>query len=290
MDYYEFLSDYIDYIGLERGLAKNTELAYRRDICFFIEHLEKNNINNFNNVTRFVINSFIRDMRSNKYAPSSVKRKISSLKGWFNWLVANEYINHDPTLSMEAPKLVKKLPKVLTTNEIEKIFSSDLPITEKVIIELLYSGGLRVSELVNLDANSINIDAGYLKCYGKGSKERIVPIGVKSSNIIVQYQKYRELILKKSRKTTNALLITDNAARITRQQVYKLIFNLGKILNKHITPHTMRHSFATHMLENGADLRVVQELLGHSDVSTTQLYTHLSKRKLKEIYNNINNE
>jgi len=290
MDFYEYLSEYVDYFSLERGLSQNTEQAYRRDIIFFIEFLEKNSIDNFEKVTRFVINSYIREMRTSGYVPTTIKRKISSLRGWFNWMVANELVDHDPTLSIESPKLDKRLPKVLSINEMNNIFAYEHSFTNKAILELLYCAGLRVSELVSLDTNNINLESGFLRCFGKGSKERVVPIGQEAIKNISRYLKERELILKRNKITSNALFLNQNAQRINRQHVYKTISNLGKILNKHITPHTMRHSFATHMLENGADLRVVQELLGHSDVSTTQLYTHLSKRRLKEIYFSINNE
>ena len=290
MDFYEYLSEYVDYFSLERGLSQNTEQAYRRDIIFFIEFLEKNSIDNFEKVTRFVINSYIREMRTSGYVPTTIKRKISSLRGWFNWMVANELVDHDPTLSIESPKLDKRLPKVLSINEMNNIFAYEHSFTNKAILELLYCAGLRVSELVSLDTNNINLESGFLRCFGKGSKERVVPIGQEAIKNISKYLKERELILKRNKITSNALFLNQNAQRINRQHVYKTISNLGKILNKHITPHTMRHSFATHMLENGADLRVVQELLGHSDVSTTQLYTHLSKRRLKEIYFSINNE
>lgn len=290
MNYYEYLSDYIDYLCLERGLAQNTEHAYRNDINNFINFLEKNSIITYEKITRFVINSYIREMRANGCAASTIKRKISSLKGWFNWMVANELVDHDPMLSIEAPKLDKRLPKVLTMTEINTIFQQELSYVEKAIIELLYCAGLRVTELVSLDINNINLENKYLRCFGKGSKERIIPLGGEAVKNLRIYLKQRDLILKKTHKASKAFFLGENGKRITRQQVYKLINNLGKVVKKHITPHTMRHSFATHMLENGADLRVVQELLGHSDVSTTQLYTHLSKRRLKEIYFNINAE
>jgi len=290
MNFYEYLSEYIDYLCLERGLSHNTEQAYRRDVIAFIGFLEKNSISGYEKITRFVINSYIREMRNSGYVPSTIKRKISSLRGWFNWMVANELVDHDPTLSIESPKLDRRLPKVLSVSEINTIFTFDHSFVDKAIIELLYCAGLRVSELVNLDVNNVNLDNGFLRCFGKGSKERIVPIGKEAVKNIQKYLKERDLVLKKNRTASSALFLSQKAQRITRQQVYKTISNLGKILNKHVTPHTMRHSFATHMLENGADLRVVQELLGHSDVSTTQLYTHLSKKRLKDIYFSINNE
>ena len=170
----------------------------------------------------------------------------------------------------------------------KKILTNHLNDIESVILELLYGAGLRVSELVNLDVNSIELSSRYVRCTGKGSKERIIPIGEKAKKSILKYLKDREFLLKKYKLETKHFLIKDNGHFVTRQDVYVFIRKQGEILKKHISPHTLRHSFATHMLENGADLRVVQELLGHSDVSTTQIYTHVSKKRLKEVYFSIN--
>jgi integrase/recombinase XerD len=205
-------------------------------------------------------------------------------------MVSNELIDHDPTLAIEQPKLDKKLPKILSVNEMNKILSQSMPCLDKAVMELLYASGTRVSELVNLDIPDINLDNCFIRCFGKGAKERIVPVGIEAKKNIQKYLKERDFILKKNRMKTDALFLTSKGFRITRQDVYKIVSSLGKVVNKHVTPHTVRHSFATHMLENGADLRVVQELLGHCDVSTTQLYTHVSKKRLKEVYFSINGE
>lgn len=286
--FYEFLSEYIEYLFVERGLSPNTEHAYRRDLAFFIDFLEKNSVCCFEKLTRSIINAYIRDMKQSGYSPTSVTRKIASLRGWFKWMTANELIEHDPTLSIEQPKLDRRLPKVLTLAEMEKILSQPLSFRDKAILELLYAAGLRVSELANLTVAGINLDGGYVRCFGKGSKERLVPIGEEACYKIKNHLKERDLILRKTRKKTDILFISEKGEGISRQDVYLLVKNLGTVVNKHITPHTIRHSFATHMLENGADLRVVQELLGHCDVSTTQLYTHISKKRLKDVYFAIN--
>ena len=288
--FYEFLSEYIEYLFVERGLSPNTEQAYRRDLTFFIDFLEKNSVYSFEKLTRSVINTYIRDMKQNGYSSTSVTRKIASLRGWFRWMISNELIEHDPTLSIEQPKLDRRLPKVLTLSEMENILSQPLSFQDKAVLELLYAAGLRVSELVNLDIVNVNLDGGYVRCFGKGSKERLVPIGDQAKLKIKSYLKEREFILLKARKKTEVLFVSNKGERISRQDVYLLVKSLGKIVNKHITPHTIRHSFATHMLENGADLRIVQELLGHCDVSTTQLYTHISKKRLKDVYFAINND
>ena len=282
--FFEYLSEYIEFLFVERGLSNNTEQAYRRDLTSFVEFLEKNSITDFDDITRSVINAYIRDMRNKNYASTSITRKIASLRGWFKWMTAQKLINHDPTVNLEQPKLTRYLPKVLTMNEINIILSQELSFLEKAVFELLYAAGLRVSELTGLNLNNVNLEHSYVRCFGKGSKERLAPIGEEAKSAVNFYLKERNFILLNNNLKSQALFIIENGERISRQEVYKLIKNLGRHVNKHITPHVIRHSFATHMLENGADLRVVQELLGHSDVSTTQLYTHVSKKRLKEIY------
>ena len=285
----ENLSNYIDYLGMERGLSPNTEAAYRTDLLEFIDFLDKNSINSFDDLKRSHINFYIRDLRKNELAPSSVSRKIASLRGWFKWMMSMNLITQDPTVSLEQPKLSKHLPKVLSVHEVDLILSQELPKLEKAILELLYATGLRVSELANLKLQSVNLKHAYVKCFGKGSKERIVPIGKIAKEAICEYEIEREEIIQNCAINTDFLFIHRDGRKVSRQDIYLLIKNLGeKVLKKHITPHTLRHSFATHMLENGADLRVVQELLGHSDVATTQLYTHVSKKRLKDVYFSIN--
>lgn len=284
------LVEYIEYLHIERGLSGNTEEAYRNDIMFFIEFLESEDTEVFDKITRSHINRYIRKLRQENYAPSSVTRKIASLRGWFKWMVGNEIISTDPTAGLEQPKMARHLPKVLTINEISSIFSKKLTATEKAVVELLYAAGLRVSELSNLLLQNVNLDQGYVKCIGKGSKERLIPIGKKAKEALKEYFFEREKIIFKNDLKTDKLFLNDNGHPLTRQKVYTIIRSLGEKIDKNISPHTLRHSFATHMLENGADLRVVQELLGHSDVSTTQLYTHISKKRLKDIYFAVNSD
>jgi len=285
----ENLSNYIDYLVLERGLSDNTEAAYRRDLMEFLDYLDVNNISRFDDIQRSHINVYIRDLRRKELAPTSVTRKIASLRGWFKWMLGMNLINHDPTVSIEQPKLSKHLPKVLSVQEVDLLLAQDLPKIQKAMLEFLYATGLRVSELANLKIQSLNLKHAYVRCFGKGSKERIVPIGKIAKDAITTYLEERTIIVEKLEKTTDYLFLHDDGRKITRQDVYDLIRKLGEdILHKHISPHTLRHSFATHMLENGADLRIVQELLGHSDVATTQLYTHVSKKRLKDVYFSIN--
>ena len=281
----QILSEYLEYLEVEKGLSENTIEAYRRDLTDFIENCG----DEFQNIQRNHISNFIRNLHEKNYSPTSVMRKIASLRGFFKWLCTNNYIQSDPTLTLEQPKIPKKLPKVMTVQEIETLLNQDLTKLEKVILELLYGCGLRVSELVNLKINDYDLNAKYIQCFGKGSKERIVPLGSKAIDAIKKYLEMRDYSVQKFKLNTKKLLINEHGREITRQNVYNFIHTLGKKIHKTISPHTLRHSFATHLLENGADLRVVQELLGHSDVSTTQLYTHISKKRLKEVYFAINN-
>ncbi len=280
----QILAEYLEYLDAEKGLAENTLEAYRRDLGNFLEFCGCN----VADIRRSQLNSYILKLRDKKYSPTSVARKIASIRGFFKWLCANEICSSDPTLTLEQPKLPQKLPKVMTIEEIETILKQNLTPEQKVIVELLYGCGLRVSELVNLELNNIDINARYLQCTGKGSKERIVPLGKKACKAIKDYLPQRDYLINKSRRNTKKLLITETGRTLTRQDVYNFISEQGKKIHKHISPHTLRHSFATHLLENGADLRIVQELLGHSDVATTQLYTHISKKRLKDVYFAIN--
>ena len=282
---YSLLSDFIDYIEIEKGLSPNTIDAYRRDISSFIDFCGETEIAV---ITRLHISSYILNLRDNNVSPSSMARKLSALKSFFKWACANEFIKTNPLSSVESAKLPKHLPKVLSVNEINTLIHQNLNATEKVIVEMLYSCGLRVSELTNISINNINMQAKNILCIGKGSKERMVPFGDVAFNAITEYLKQRELTVLKHNINSERFLITDNGRFMTRQDIYRIIHRLGEILNREISPHTLRHTFATHLLENGADLRVVQELLGHSDVATTQLYTHISKKRLKEIYFKVN--
>lgn len=277
------LSEYLDYLEIEKGLAQNTIEAYRRDLTDFL-----NFCGEFKKIQRTQINSYIRNLHEKKYSPTSIMRKIASIRGIFKWACTNEIITTNPALTLEQPKIPQKLPKVISVAEIEEILGQDLSKAQTVTVELLYGCGLRVSELVNLKINDFDLKGKFLECTGKGSKDRIVPLGTKAINAIKKYLPEREFYLQKNNKKSSKLLINEHGKEATRQEIYTFIHNQGKKLHKTISPHTLRHSFATHLLENGADLRVVQELLGHSNVSTTQLYTHISKKRLKDVYFSIN--
>lgn len=282
---YQIIAQYLEYLELEKGLSENTIEAYRRDLSDFCKNIE-----DINSIDRTVINSYVRTLRERKLAPTSVIRKVASLRGFFKWGYSTGIISKNPASTLEQPKVPQRLPKVVSIKEIEAMLHNNLNPMEHVIMELLYSCGLRVSELANLKTTDIDLASKYVRCFGKGSKERIIPIGETAKTVVKEYLPIRDLLLKKFNLNTKKLLILDNGREINRQDIYNFIHSQGKLIHKNISPHTLRHSFATHLLENGADLRVVQELLGHSDVSTTQLYTHISKKRLKEVYFSINNE
>ena len=280
---YQIMGEYLEYLEWEKGLSQNTIDAYRRDLSDFAQNVE-----DIHSINRMNINAYVRTLRERKLAPTSVIRKVASLRGFFKWATSSGILEKNPAATLEQPKTPQRLPKVVSVKEIDEMLHNNLTPLEHVMMELLYSCGLRVSELVNLKLNDIDLSSKYVRCFGKGSKERIIPIGEQAKAMLKEYFPTRDLLIKKYNLTTKNLLIKDNGHFVTRQDVYNFIHAQGKLIHKNISPHTLRHSFATHLLENGADLRVVQELLGHSDVSTTQLYTHISKKRLKEVYFSIN--
>ncbi|MBQ4646187.1 MAG: tyrosine recombinase [Candidatus Gastranaerophilales bacterium] len=281
------ISDYLTYLEMERGLSLNTINAYQSDLFAFFEFIGIQEGIELNNLKRKDFSSYTKHLAKNEINPSTITRKIASIKGLFRYLCHKRIIKVNPSISITPPKLPKRLPKVLTESELEKILKENLSIEEYAIVELLYSAGIRVSELTQLELNNIDLAQNMIKVFGKGSKERIVPIGKKCSTALKNYIKKRELIALKY-DSKPYLFLNEKGEKISRQKIYRIIHSLGKTIGKDISPHTIRHSFATHLLERGADLRVVQELLGHSSIVTTQLYTHVSKKTLREVYFNIN--
>lgn len=283
----QYISDYLIYLEMERGLSKNTILAYESDLIAFFDFLESKEEVILDNLKRKDFSSYTKYLARNEINPSTITRKIASIKGFFRYICNKRIIKINPSISITPPKLPKRLPKVLSVNELEKIFQEKLILEDYAILELLYSAGIRVSELTELELKNLDLVQNMIKVFGKGSKERLVPIGKKCSLTLKKYLKKRELIALKY-NSEPYLFLNSDGTKITRQKVYKIIHSLGETIGRDISPHTIRHSFATHLLENGADLRVVQELLGHASIVTTQLYTHISKKTLREIYFNIN--
>ncbi|MEW5820418.1 MAG: site-specific tyrosine recombinase/integron integrase [Cyanobacteriota bacterium] len=282
--FYQLISEYIDYLQSERSLADNTIKSYSSDLTNFTDFIISDNICKPIEITRRTLNTYIRHIKSEGYSSATINRNLVAIRGWFSWLLDNNHTTIDPTINLEQPKIERFLPKVLSIKEIDYLIQQAQTAEEKAIMELLYSTGLRVSELINLKIEDVNLKSKYLKCKGKGNKERLLPFGNK-----VQYAIDFYLSIKTNYSNKEYLFTNHKGNKLERQDIWRLIKRLSKSLDKNISPHTIRHSFATHLLENGADLRVVQELLGHSDISTTQIYTHISKKRLKEVYFSINN-
>ncbi|WP_057896309.1 site-specific tyrosine recombinase XerD [Liquorilactobacillus oeni] len=283
--------DYLHYLKVERGLSQNTIASYHNDLQQFISFLISRKITNFDMIDRKVIISFLQDEGEQKKADSSIVRCITSLRKFFQYLVEEEKIKNDPMQLIDAPKRKEHLPEVLSTKEVERLLLSPdvtkpLGLRNRAILELMYATGLRVSEAINLQLSDLHLSLGLIQTLGKGQKERIIPIGDQAIHWLERYlNEVRPKLLKNQR--SSFLFLNHHGRKLSRQGIWKnLKLEVKKAgIQKNVTPHTLRHSFATHILENGADLRVVQELLGHADISTTQIYTHLSKKRLADVYN-----
>ncbi|MBM6787627.1 site-specific tyrosine recombinase XerD [Ligilactobacillus salivarius] len=283
--------DYLYYLKVERGLSENTIASYGIDLKLFLEYLRENEIPSFKQVNKEVIVNYMQAEKNNNKANSSILRSVSSLRKFFQYLAQEKIIEKDPMLLIDTPKKKQHLPQVLTKEEVEKLLHSPntgqvLGLRDRAMLELMYATGLRISEIINLKLEDLHLTMGTLQTLGKGHKERIVPVGDEAIKWINRYlEEARPKLLKQKR--SNYLFLNFHGNNLTRQGVWKnLKAEVRKAgIQKNITPHTLRHSFATHILENGADLRIVQELLGHADISTTQIYTHLSNKQLADIYN-----
>lgn len=283
--------DYLHYLKVERGLSENTINSYGIDLKLFLEYLRENGIPSFKQVNKEVIVNYMQAEKNNNKANSSILRSVSSLRKFFQYLAQEKIIEKDPMLLIDTPKKKQHLPQVLTKEEVEKLLHSPntgqvLGLRDRAMLELMYATGLRISEIINLKLEDLHLTMGTLQTLGKGHKERIVPVGDEAIKWVNRYlEEARPKLLKQKR--SNYLFLNFHGNNLTRQGVWKnLKAEVRKAgIQKNITPHTLRHSFATHILENGADLRIVQELLGHADISTTQIYTHLSNKQLADIYN-----
>lgn len=280
------VTEFIDYLMVERGLSEHTLAAYNNDLKQYLEFLRLHAIADWSETTRMTITAFTKALREKGLASTSIARKIAAIKTFYQFLVREHLIDRDPSADVERPKTARYLPKVLNQSEISRLVEQPDDLRDRAILELLYAGGLRVSELTRVNVQDLNLKTGYVRCLGKGSKERLVPIG---QNAVKAIQAYVDEVRPKfkSRAQERALFLNYAGRRLTRQGIWKVVKEAaeGAGITKEITPHTLRHSFATHLIENGADLRSVQEMLGHADISTTQLYTHVSKRRLKDVYN-----
>lgn len=289
----DYLKDFLHYLIVEKGLAENTIQSYRRDISAYLIFIEKKlQINDINHVTRVHIMQFLSCLKDEGKSARTIARHIASIRSFHHFLILDKIVDHDPTVHIETPHPELKLPKVLNTDEVDTLLNTpDLTTTlglrDKAMLELMYATGMRVSELVNLNINDVHLSLGFVRCLGKGNKERIIPIGKMATEALKEYlEKARPKLINQKNKT-DSLFMNHHGQRLSRQGFWKILKQMAVKagIEKELTPHTLRHSFATHLLENGADLRSVQELLGHSDISTTQIYTHVTKTRLKDVYN-----
>jgi len=280
------LEDFLFYLKFEKNMSSATIDSYRRDLEDFINFLQKEGIN-IKNLKREEWRRYLVALYK-KYKIKSIARKISSIRSFIKFLLREGYINKNYSNFMLIPKIPMYLPEVLDPKEIESFLKipdplSPLGIRNMAILETFYATGIRVSELVNLNIQNVDLEEKYVRCFGKGEKERIVPLGDYAVESLKRYLSVRHLFNPKDKE---ALFLNKKGERITRQGVWFIIKAYSKILGlpKKVSPHTFRHSFATHLLSNGADIRIVQELLGHSDIATTQIYTHIVSSKLHEVY------
>ncbi len=284
------IEEFLIFLSVERGLSKNTVISYKFDLVAFADFLLHNSITGFADLTRNDIVDYLAFVHEEGKAASTLSRQMSAIKSFCHFLAREGHIKVDPSLNLETPKLGQAFPNVISQDEIGALLAQPDATTplgqrDKAMLELLYATGLRVSELVGLNIADINMDLGYARCIGKGSKERIVPVGSYALTALEKYIKdgRNDLCNLKSGK---ALFLNWRGGRLTRQGFWQILQGHARSsgFQYEITPHTLRHSLATHMLENGADLRVVQEILGHADISTTQIYTHLTKDRLRKVY------
>ncbi len=283
------INEFITYLHNVKKASANTEQSYKRDLKKLDLYLAANNVNDVSNVNDRILKAYIDELTESGAKPSTISRSIASIKAFFHYQYSQEKIAKDPSLLLKAPKIEKKFPEILTTDEVVKLLEQpkgDTPkdIRDKAMLELLYATGIRVTELINLEVDDVNLKMSYLLC-SEGSKERIIPFGAAAKEALARYLKSgREAMV--SDRSSKLLFANCSGQHMSRQGFWKLIKYYAKKagIDADITPHTLRHSFAAHLVENGADLRSVQEMLGHSDISTTQIYASMNHNHIREVY------
>lgn len=287
----EQIIDYLHYLTIERGLSQNTRKSYERDLEQYLTFLTEQHIKDWQAMDRVLILSFLQQLQQSGKSSATIIRMVSSLRRFHQFLRQERFTDHDPMQHIDSPKKQQKLPDTLSLSEVERLIETPdtkevLGIRDRAILEVMYATGLRVSELIGLQLKDLHLSMGLLQTTGKGDKERIVPLGDLAIQWIETYLEEARPFLTRKHPEESHLFVNNHGKQLSRQGIWKnlkaLVRKAG--ITKNVTPHTLRHSFATHLLENGADLRTVQELLGHADISTTQIYTHITKKRMTEVY------
>ncbi|SDK50146.1 site-specific tyrosine recombinase XerD [Natronincola ferrireducens] len=286
----QLILKYTDYLTTEKELSTNTLESYLRDVKQYLDYLNKNEVNDISYTTKATIITYLVYLQDKGRAVSTISRSIASIRCFYQYLVQSKMVPKDPTLNIESPKTKKKLPSILSLEEVDVLLNQPEAWTskgmrDKAMLELLYATGIRVSELISLTINDVNLSLGFVKC-SSSNRERTIPIGTLALKALLDYlNKARGSFVKTDNQ--DLLFLNMQGGGLTRQGFWKIIKAYTKQANieKTITPHTLRHSFATHLVQNGADLKSVQEMLGHSDISTTQIYANITKNKIKDVYN-----
>lgn len=281
----------MEYLTVELGLSANTRQAYERDLRLFCKTLGFKNSDALVNVSREQITGYMTQLKEKGLAAATIARKLAAIKAFYRFMTAEGYMDANPAEVVEAGTKGIKLPRVLSEDEVVRLLNQpDITTAEgfrdRTMLEVLYATGMRVSELINLTLERVDLNMKYIIAFGKGSKERIVPLGSVAAEFLQRYLEKVRPKLTHAGRNTNIVFLAFGGHELTRQRFWQIIRAYGRKanINKALTPHILRHSFATHLLDNGADLRSVQELLGHSDISTTQIYTHLTNKRLRDIY------
>lgn len=286
----ELIDNFLNYLSVERGLSGNTIVSYRTDLMGFTAYLKAKGIEALSRTTSNDIVNFMFVQKDKGMSPVSISRRLAAIKSFYRFLVRERVIKSDPTSLVESPKLWKKIPETLTLNEVDALLEQPnvknaLGARDKAILETMYATGMRISEVANLKMDGINLEIGFLRCVGKGNKERVIPMGKKAIHSLQRFLEVSRPKLVRN-KDCDFLFVSRFGKRISRQSLWKIIKRYARSarIKKPIKPHLLRHSFATHLLERGADLRSVQEMLGHANISTTQIYTHVNRDRLKTIH------
>jgi len=288
----EQLIDFMEYLTVEKGLAKNTIVSYERDLKSYLHYVKNvETLYSLNDVQRLHIVQFLSFLKEQGKSSKTLARHSASIRAFHQFLLRSKATDQDPSVLIETPRLERSIPMILSLQEVEVLLAAPnqddhFGVRDKAMLELLYATGIRVSELIGLDIDHVHINMGFIRCTGSGNKERIIPVGRAALEAVKHYLDNGRPRFVSTKHRETALFLNHHGQRLTRQGFWKILKKLANEagINKELTPHTLRHSFAAHLIENGADLKSVQEMLGHADISTTQIYTNLSKTRIKDVY------